>query len=224
MARWWKELALVGALGALAGAFLPRVALPRLAYARRPPVRYTAAPVVVQPESLPGQGQGQPPLPGEISLDEPEDATEPSPTTVDAAPVAPTAPVVVAHRAHPRAPRLPSILTRRAGRWQLDLREIGRPRQVLAGVRVAPTGGESASDGYRLLSSDRLGLLSAAGVRPGDVLVAVNGAPLRNPDDALEVLARSRRETHFAFRFRRGSGSYTVPVDILRRSETADAR
>ena len=95
---------------------------------------------------------------------------------------------------------------------------------MLAGVRVAPTGGESASDGYRLLSSDRLGLLSAAGVRPGDVLVAVNGAPLRNPDDALEVLARSRRETHFAFRFRRGSGSYTVPVDILRRSETADAR
>jgi hypothetical protein len=217
---------MVGALGALAGSLLPRVALPRLAYARRPPVRYTAAPVVVQPESLPGEGQGQPPLPGEISLDEPEEATGPAPTA-DAAPVAPTAPAapgVVAHRAHPRAPRLPSILTRRAGRWQLDLREIGRPRQVLAGVRVAPTGGESAGDGYRLLSSDRLGLLSAAGVRPGDVLVAVNGAPLRNPDDALEVLARSRRETHFAFRFRRGSGSYTVPVDILRRSETADAR
>jgi hypothetical protein len=222
---------LVGALGALAGALLPRVALPRLAYARRPPVRYTAAPVVVQPESLPGEGHAQAPVPGEISLDEPEEvATEPAPTAADAAPVAPTAPTaptapgVVAHRAHPRAPRLPSILTRRAGRWQLDLREIGRPRQVLAGVRVAPTGGESAGDGYRLLSSDRLGLLSAAGVRPGDVLVAVNGAPLRNPDDALEVLARSRRETHFAFRFRRGSGSYTVPVDILRRSETADAR
>ncbi len=61
-------------------------------------------------------------------------------------------------------------------------------------------------------------------VRRPDRHVSLDALGLPLDAAPMEVLARSRRETHFAFRFRRGSGSYTVPVDILRRSETADAR
>jgi len=222
--RWWKEVVLLGLLGAGAGMVLPRLALPRLAHARRPPTTRVYAPTpVAETAALPELG-GSAVVPGEIGLAADEDE---APTVGDAGAVATadvhTAPIAHAAPARHRV-RLPPILARRAGRWQLDLREVGQPRQVFAGVRLAPTGGQTATDGYRVLAPDRMGILSAAGVRTGDVLVAINGAPLRNPDDVLDVLARSRRETAFTLRFRRGGSAYTIPVDLLRRAVTANAR
>ncbi len=236
MGRWWKEVVLIGALGASAGTILPRLALPPLAHARRPPASRT----LHRPPSPVTHETGLAlPLPGEIAITDEAPAETAAAETAAPTPdgdVHPGAPAALPTDAHAdagvaarrtparhRAP-LPAILVRRGGRWQLDLREEGQPRQVFAGVRLAPTGGDSATDGYRLLAPDRMGLLTAAGVRTGDVLVAVNGSPLRNPDDALEVFARSRRETHFTLRFRRGASAYTVPVDLLRRAVTANAR
>lgn len=217
----------VAVLGAAVGVLLPRVALRGAAASRVRPRHGLSA--------RSGQAAATAALPvvpavQELSLDDLPGAEGASPVEAPAAPTVALADAGLAHDAGRRAvhhtPTVarPAMLTRRGGRWQLDVREVQRPRQVFSGVRLVPTGGQGARDGYRVAAGDRLGLLQAAGIRPGDVLVAVNGLPVRNPDDALEIYVRSRGQRHFDLQFHRDGRSFTVPVDVLQRAQTADAR
>jgi S1-C subfamily serine protease len=112
------------------------------------------------------------------------------------------------------------VLHRTGDRWVMDLRRLGEPRAALAGARLQPTGdgdpeGTNPGHGFVVSAMDRRGLLARAGIRPGDVLVEVNGAPTLNPDQALEVWGRNQHGRSFAFRFLRGGGGYTVRVEVL---------
>ena len=87
-------------------------------------------------------------------------------------------------------------------------------------MSLSPPGEQpDATDGYRVTSTDRAGYARAAGIRPGDVLLSVNGHPLRNADDALDALILARRASRISLVFRRGASRYTVPVEIVGRPD-----
>ena len=105
---------------------------------------------------------------------------------------------------------------RQDARWTVDLHRLGSPRAALAGVRLLPLDPDAGSGhGYQLNGLDRLGLLESLGVRRGDVLVAVNGVELTNPDRALEAYAVARRSPALTFRFRRGTSTYELHLDVV---------
>ena len=112
-------------------------------------------------------------------------------------------------------------ITRRGGVWVADLRALPPVRTVLAGTQLQLPNEGTHGEGYRVVRTDRNGLLAAAGVRPGDVLIGVDGLPLRNPDDVIDAVARLRRATRATFVFRRGGGTFRVPVAVVGRSPGA---
>jgi S1-C subfamily serine protease len=105
-------------------------------------------------------------------------------------------------------------ITQRNGVWVVDLRAFPSVRTALAGTELALPGEGPHGDGYQVLRTDHHGLLAAAGIRPGDVLIGVDALPLRTPDEALDAMARLRRANRATFVFRRGSETFRVPVEV----------
>lgn len=219
MAHWTQEIALVATLAATVAWFAPRVLLPPLAH---------SAPVTRASNGPPRIGADATPAP-EIVLG---DATSDDDTLASPSDDAPTAaprtlrpsdhgPALhLARDAHARQTAPPGAgsvptgaITRRDGRWVVDLDQIDDPRNALAGVHLQPLGEGDAGEGFAITRTDRQGLLTAAGIRPGDVLVGVNDMPTLTPDQCLDALARLRHATALNFRFRRGSSTFTVPVE-----------
>jgi len=209
--RWCKELCWVAALGAFFGFALPRVILPaHYARAQRMPWR---APAVVAPP-VPSEAPPGPAM--EIELDGlPESPMEP--TAAAAGDGGTTAAEAVAHRGHasrgasgPRG----GLLRRDRDRWVLDLTGVEHPRTMLSGARIRWLGEDNSGDGYVITGLDRNGLMSRVGIRPGDTLVALNGSPLRNPDEALDAYIRARSATRFDLTLARRGARYTVPVTV----------
>lgn len=208
---------MVAAVGALAGFALPRVMLPASRAQRGFLPRAQAATVprparaesrrLTSPAAVAEVTPAPTPATPELIVDPAENGVVDA-GAVDARAVA---------RARPTSRSIPGggSVTRRAGRWVLDLPAGASPRSILSGARLQQLMTEGGQgDGYRVTALDRHGLCSLAGVRVGDVLEAVNGLPVRNPDEALEVLAVNRRATSFSVRMRRGGGRYTIPVDV----------
>ncbi|TAK18884.1 MAG: hypothetical protein EPO40_35655 [Myxococcaceae bacterium] len=211
MRRWCKELCWVAALGAFFGFALPRVILPaHYARAQRMPWR---APAVVAPP-VPAEAPPGPAM--EIELDGlPESPMEP--TAAASGDGGTTAAEAVAHRG--RASRGASgprggLLRRDRDRWVLDLTGVEHPRTMLSGARIRWLGEDNSGDGYVITGLDRNGLMSRVGIRPGDTLVALNGSPLRNPDEALDAYIRARSATRFDLTLARRGARYTVPVTV----------
>ncbi|MBK6531574.1 MAG: hypothetical protein IPF99_18785 [Deltaproteobacteria bacterium] len=99
-------------------------------------------------------------------------------------------------------------------RWVLDLTGVEHPRTMLSGARIRWLGEDNSGDGYVITGLDRNGLMSRVGIRPGDTLVALNGSPLRNPDEALDAYIRARSATRFDLTLARRGARYTVPVTV----------
>lgn len=211
---------MVAAVGALAGFALPRVMLPASSAQRGflPRAQAATVPRAVRAESRRLASTAAPvaevapaPAPARTT---PELIVDPAENgVVDAGAVDARA----VSRARPTSRAIPGggSITRRSGRWVVDLPAGASPRSILSGARLQQSMTEGGQgDGYRVTALDRHGLCALAGVRVGDVLEAVNGLPVRNPDEALEVLAVNRRATSFSVRMRRGGGRYTIPVDV----------
>lgn len=111
-------------------------------------------------------------------------------------------------------PARPSVLRREGSHWLLDLTGVEHPRTLLSGARVRWLGEDNSGEGYEITGLDRNGLMSRAGIRPGDTLVSLNGTPLRNPDEAIDAYVRARNATHFDLTLARRGGRYTVPVTV----------
>lgn len=211
--RWCKELCWVAALGAFFGFALPRVILPaHYARAQRMPWR---APALVTP---PAPSEAPPGPAMEIELDGlPESPMEPS--AAAAADGGAASAEAVAHRS--RSSRSSSgsssrggLLHREGDRWILDLTGVEHPRSLLSGARIRWLGEDNSGDGYVITGLDRNGLMSRVGIRPGDTLMALNGSPLRNPDEALDAYIRARNATRFVLTLARRGARYTVPVTV----------
>ena len=209
--RWCKELCWVAALGAFFGFALPRVILPAH-YARAQRMPWRAPAVVTSPapsEAPPGPAM-------EIELDVlPESPMEP--TAAASGDGGAASAEAVAHRGH--ASRSGSgarggLLRRDHDRWVLDLTGVEHPRTMLSGARIRWLGEDNSGDGYVITGLDRNGLMSRVGIRPGDTLVALNGSPLRNPDEALDAYIRARSATRFDLTLARRGARYTVPVTV----------
>lgn len=210
MNLWLREVLGIAAVAAAAAFALPRLVLPpAVAHRHRPPARAVEAPAPPAPVITLGDPPAAP---------DPEPAAPSPPSNALAAPAVP-------RRAAPRqaapSPRLASLprgaLSRRAGRWVVDLHALPPVRTALAGAQLQPPGEGAQSEGYRVVRTDRMGLLDAAGIRPGDVLVGVDGRPLRNPDEALDAYSRLHSANRATFDFRRGGARYSVPVELVGR-------
>ena len=72
-----------------------------------------------------------------------------------------------------------------------------------------------ANEGLRITVVDRDGLAAQAGLKTGDVLLAVNGTPVRNVDDVDHVLQRDLNKRSLLMEIGRGRFSYslTFPLD-----------
>jgi len=217
--RWCKELCWVAALGAFTGFALPRVMLPgQYARAQRMPwvaPRHADADAGVRPPPGPAE---------EIRLaDLPESPLPPGVAPRDAGAVAEVDEddEDAAVSARPRSPAETAarrardrLLHRERGRWVLDLTGVEHPRTLLSGARVRWLGEDDSGEGYEITGLDRTGLMSRAGIRPGDKLVALNGTPLRNPDEALDAYVRAHNATRFDLTLSRRGSNYTVPVTM----------
>lgn len=205
MKSWPKELLCVALSAAFFAVAIPRVVLPPLASAQRVPAALLAS------------ARREAPTSATIAVDSPD-----TPPTAQQ-PLAESPDVLDARAARrlrggsrsARTAPLPPGLSYVDHRWVADMRVLPPPRVALAGVSITPPGEGGVSDGYRVVSTDRLGLFRAAGIAPGDVLVGVDGMPLRSPDDALDALSRLRGATRATFVFQRGATRYQVPVELV---------
>lgn len=209
MSRWWKEFALVALAGAVCGTVVPRLALPPTAQARgmRPTfVRQAAAATPTAPVDR-SRSPRRVVAPVAVAEPLPPPSSEPPPEEPGTR---------RADRARSAA-HAPEGLERARGHWVMDLRGVHNPRALLSGMDLVPPGAPGApEDGYVVRSTDRAGYARAAGIRPGDVLVAANGHALRSPDDALDAFIAARRAERVSLDFRRGAQRYTVQVQLLR--------
>lgn len=203
--------------GALCGTVLPRVLLPPTAQARGIPVALRASPSRAPAETS-GARDVQP-IPARGVP--PPVVAEQAPAAAAVADEVPQVPART-HRERERGTGLRG-LRRGSGRWVVDLRGVDNPRALLSGMELAPPGDPpGVTDGYRVISMDRAGYARAAGIRVGDVLLAVNGRALRSADDALDAFIAVRRATRINLAFRRGASRYAVPVEVVGRP-AADA-
>ncbi len=78
----------------------------------------------------------------------------------------------------------------------------------------------SADGGFEVVSLDQQGYLAAAGVRPGDRLVMMNGRSTRSLDELLTAYALGRLGSTVSLQFARGQRHYAISAEVLRGDRT----
>lgn len=210
MKTWARELAALALLAGACAWALPRAVLPRTAApaSRILPIAY-AAPPPPEPARAPRAPRAPAAAPTVVTIQ----AAEPAdPVDEPEAPPRGARERVAPSGAVPRG-----AITRRNGWWVVDLRALPPVRSALAGTQLQLPNEGTHGEGYRVVRTDRNGLLATAGIRPGDVLVGVDDLPLRSPDDVIDAVGRLRRASRATFVFRRGGAQYRVPVEVVGR-------
>jgi serine protease Do len=83
------------------------------------------------------------------------------------------------------------------------------------GLAVRPLNGEERKElgvAAGLIVEDVSGPAARAGIRPGDVITSVNGAPVKNVEDLQKLVAKAKDS--IALLVRRGDQSIFVPLDL----------
>lgn len=139
-----------------------------------------------------------------------------APTLVPLLPSTQPAPVTPA----PVVPLLPQPPIKHAQKAPAPLKRHVVTRKELEDAIASRVGGANAvlvrdADGKPAgLRLSGVGRLAPFGVAEGDVLVAANGLPLRNADEALAALGALKDAKHVTVTLRRGAGTYSVPIDL----------
>jgi len=71
---------------------------------------------------------------------------------------------------------------------QIREQVMSDPSKAASFIRVQPIAGESGVRGYRVYPGPERAAFTAAGLKPGDVVTAINGTPLNDPGTALQLL------------------------------------
>lgn len=82
---------------------------------------------------------------------------------------------------------------------------------------LAESFGLAGTEGALIAGVVRGSPADSAGIRPGDVLLAVNGKSVRDPQVMLDLIAELRPDEKAAFRLRREKGIVEMPVRIGKR-------
>nr|WP_148415325.1 DegQ family serine endoprotease [Noviherbaspirillum massiliense] len=104
-----------------------------------------------------------------------------------------------------------------AAKDKADSDEAGNsatPRGKL-GVMVRPLSPEERSEAHLasgVVVEQSAGAAARAGVEPGDVILAVNGTPVRSPDQLQELIGK--QDKHLALLIQRGETKIFVPVSL----------
>lgn len=106
----------------------------------------------------------------------------------------------------------PRLSERPDGTLRADLRGIDNINEFARGARVRA----AVDGGFEVLSLDAQGYMAAAGVRPGDRLVAMNGRRTRTLDELLTAYALGRFSSTVSLQFARGQGHYAINAEVLR--------
>jgi putative serine protease PepD len=90
-----------------------------------------------------------------------------------------------------------------------QLERFGRVRRAYLGVTTTPAG-----RGARVVEVAEGGPAARVGLRGGDVIVALAGRPVRNPDDLATAIADRRPRTRVEVEYRRGGRARSVEVRL----------
>lgn len=110
----------------------------------------------------------------------------------------------------------PRLYERADGTLRADLRGVENISEFARGMRARA----SADGGFEVVSLDQQGYLAAAGVRPGDRLVMMNGRSTRSLDELLTAYALGRFGSTVSLQFARGRGHYAISAEVLRGEST----
>ena len=102
-----------------------------------------------------------------------------------------------------------------------DLRDKGRIDRGWLGVSVQAAPGRVANSGVEIAGIDSTGPAARAGLRPGDVVLAVNGDHVDSARGLIRAVAAAQPGSAVKLSVRRGGQSFDLPVTVGRRAQEA---
>ena len=106
-----------------------------------------------------------------------------------------------------------------AGRQAEDLGELrqqiaANPQKLMDVVRAMPVQEQGKLTGYRIYPAGNSPLFAQMGLRPGDVVTAVNGIPLTDPAQSMRVLSTVKTSDQITLTLLRNGQSQTVALEL----------
>lgn len=99
-----------------------------------------------------------------------------------------------------RAPTVQQLVTQNAANFN----EIVRPQPYMPGGKLK---------GYRLYPGRQRSLFNDVGLQPGDLLTAVNGIPLNNPAESMQIFAGLNDSTQVTLTIERNKQTQELRID-----------
>jgi len=116
-------------------------------------------------------------------------------------------------RTQPQAGNRASTALRQAAGQ--DLTDIPKgPAELMREFSAAPVIENGALLGFRLKALRNPNIMNEWGIRPGDVITAVNGIPLNSPDRVMVLYDKLKKQREFEITLNDGSNDRTVTVDL----------
>ena len=88
------------------------------------------------------------------------------------------------------------------------------PEKLMDVVRAMPVQEQGKLTGYRVYPSGNSPLFAQLGLRPGDVVTAVNGIPLTDPAQSMRILAAVKTSDQITVTLLRNGQSQTVALEM----------
>ena len=88
------------------------------------------------------------------------------------------------------------------------------PEKLMDVVRAMPVQDQGKLTGYRIYPTGNTPLFAQMGLRPGDVVTAVNGIPLTDPAQSMRILSAVKTSDQIAVTLLRNGQSLTVPLEM----------
>ncbi len=102
-----------------------------------------------------------------------------------------------------------------------DLRDKGRIDRGWLGVSVQDVPSRATNSGVEIAGIDRTGPAARAGLRPGDVVLAVNGERVDSARSLIRAVAAVQPGSAVKLFVRRSNQSFELPVTVTRRVQEA---
>jgi len=122
-------------------------------------------------------------------------------------------PATVAMRPQHAPTTTGATATRRFSRAELRA-QLNRLPQLLMQARAIPHQMNGRMDGYLIQDIAPRSLYARAGLQNGDIILAVNGQPIVNPQQAMKLLNSLSSASHLSIRIRRGDTEQTLRYQI----------
>lgn len=97
---------------------------------------------------------------------------------------------------------------------QIRQQVVTDPTKAANFIRVQPLTGEAGVRGYRVYPGPERAAFNAAGLKPGDVVTAINGVPLDDPAKALQLLQNLSNATTLNLAVERNGTVQSVNLSV----------